>query len=147
MSVIFDSTCLIAFERIGKLDILNDIFTSILIPPAVKVEFGIHLDWLKVTNLDSSTLSDLLKMTLGKGEAEAIALALQTELPLISDDKQARAVAKQLGIKVKGALGILVEAKRSGAINEIRPIIDDMEIDGFRISAALRKEVLLIARE
>jgi predicted nucleic acid-binding protein len=146
-TVISDSTCLIAFERIERLDILPRLFTTVFIPPAVDSEFGQQFDWLHVAQLDSSTLSDLLKMTLGKGEAEAIALSIQLGAQLITDDKQARSIAEQLGIEVKGALGTLVEAKRAGILDSISPIIVELETNGFRISKALREEVLRIANE
>lgn len=46
--VVPDSTCLIAFERIGTLDMLTRLCDKAVIPPAVAREFGVDLPWLKV---------------------------------------------------------------------------------------------------
>jgi predicted nucleic acid-binding protein len=46
--VVSDSTCLIALERIGRLDLLPAVFEQIWIPPAVAAEFGAPLPWLRV---------------------------------------------------------------------------------------------------
>lgn len=146
-TVVPDSTCLIALERIGKLDILPDLFSRVAVPPAVDLEFGVRPEWLTVESLVSATVSDLLKITLGEGESEAIALALQLNCRLISDDKQARSTAEQLGIKVMGTLAVLIEAKRKKLIDEMKPVLDDLNAQGFRMSKQLYDEALLIADE
>ncbi|MGD9561416.1 MAG: DUF3368 domain-containing protein [Pyrinomonadaceae bacterium] len=145
--VISDTSCLIAFERIDRLDILPGLFDTVFIPPAVDAEFGKQFEWLKVQRLTSQRLSGLLSATLGKGESEAIALAVQLDSLLLTDDKQARAAAEQLGLIVKGVMGVLIAAKESGHLAKIRPLIDDLETNGFRISRPLREEVLRVAGE
>jgi predicted nucleic acid-binding protein len=145
--VISDTSCLIAFERIDRLDILPGLYETVCIPPAVDVEFGKQFEWLKVEQLISHRLCGLLNLTLGKGESEAIALAVQLECFLLTDDKQARAMAEQLGLTVKGVLGVLIAAKGSGHVAKVKPIIDDLETNGFRISRSLREEVLRVAAE
>lgn len=145
--VISDTSCLIAFERIDRLDILPGLFENVFIPPAVDAEFGKGFEWLKVEYLASQGLSRLLNATLGRGESEAIALAVQLDSLLLTDDKQARAAAEQLGLTVKGVMGVLIAAKESDYIAEIRPLIEDLETHGFRISRALRDEVLRITEE
>lgn len=145
--VISDTSCLIAFERIDRLDILPGLFETVFIPPAVDAEFGKHFEWLRVEHLASERLSRLLNATLGKGESEAIALAVQLDSLLLTDDKQARAAAEQLGLVVKGVMGVLISAKQSGHIAEIKPLINNLETNGFRISRALRDEVLRVTGE
>ena len=145
--VISDTSCLIAFERIDRLDILPALFEAVFIPPAVDAEFGKKLEWLRVERLASERLSRFLNATLGKGESEAIALAVQLDSLLLTDDKQARAAAKQLGLTVKGVMGVLIAAKGSGHIAEIKPLIDGLEANGFRVSRPLREEILRIAGE
>ena len=145
--IVSDSTCLIVFERIGRLDLLPGLFATVAIPPAVDAEFGRRLEWLEVIELGSAHLSDVLNITLGKGEAEAIALSIETNCPLITDDKQARATAERLGIGIYGSMGLLIKAKQAGIIDRIKPIIDEMETNRFRISRALREEVLRLVGE
>jgi uncharacterized protein len=104
--VISDTSCLIAFERIDRLDILPGLFGTVFIPPAVGTEFGKQFEWLQIEHLVSERLSRFLNATLGKGESEAIALAVQLDSLLLTDDRQARAAAEQLGLTVKGVLGV-----------------------------------------
>lgn len=145
--IVSDSTCLIGLERVGKLNILPALFDSVMIPPEVEIEFGGKFEWLKVEYLKNNLLSAALQMVVDAGEAEAIALASEKNCLLISDDKQARAVAKRLGVKVIGTVGILIRAKQNGIISEIKPILDNLESNDFFISRALRQEALKIAGE
>jgi hypothetical protein len=50
-AVVTDSTCLIALERLGQLDILPSLFEPIYALPEVSREFGTSLPWLKVVDL------------------------------------------------------------------------------------------------
>jgi uncharacterized protein len=146
-SVVSDSTCLIVLERAGSLEVLPALFDAVMIPPEVEREFGGKLDWLKVENLTNYPLAAALQMVVDSGEAEAIALASEKNCLLISDDKQARAAAKLLGVSVIGTVGILIRAKQNGVIAEIKPILDALAANDFFISRALREEALKIAGE
>ena len=145
--IVADSTCLVALERVGNLMLLPDLFSPVSIPPAVNSEFGRQFDWLEVVELKTSHLADALKMTVGKGESEAISLASETNRLLITDDKQARAYAKRLGVDVIGTIGLLIRAKQAGIILEINPILDALDVNSFFISRALREEALKIVGE
>lgn len=145
--VVADSTCLIGLERIGELDILPALFDSVMIPPEVGREFGGSFEWLKVENLKNNFLVDALQMVVDAGEAEAIALASEKNCLLISDDKQARAAAKRLSVKVIGTVGVLIRAKQNGVIKALKPILDDLEANDFRIGQALKEEALKIVGE
>lgn len=123
------------------------LFTVVTIPRAVDAEFGRKLEWLEVVELTSSHLSNALKITLGKGEAEAIALSVQMNCRVITDDKQARSTAETMGLRVVGAMGLLIRAKQAGIVDKIKPIIEDLEENRFRIGRALREDVLQIAGE
>lgn len=86
-------------------------------------------------------------MAVGPGESEAIALAVEIERQLITDDKQARAAAKRLGVSVIGTVGLLIRAKNAGLVKEIKPILDSLETNKFYLSQALRAEAIDIAGE
>ncbi len=146
-AVVADSTCLIGLERVGKLDVLPALFVSVMIPPEVGREFGGKFAWLKIENLKSNLLATALQTVVDVGEAEAIALASEKNCLLISDDKQARAAAKRLGVKFIGTVGVLVRAKQNGIITEIKPILDLLEANNFFLSRALREEALKIVKE
>ncbi len=145
--IVCDSTCLIGLERIGRLDIITSLFEPICVPPAVDVEFNRQFDWLLPETIDNPSIVTVLEMLVDLGEAEAIALAKEKDFLLVTDDKQARAAAKRLGVKVIGTVGVLVRAKNAGVIDEVKPIIDQLAAVGFRIGRLLRDEALQIARE
>lgn len=123
-AVVSDSTCLIGLERVGELNILPALFKPVMIPPEVEREFGSSFAWLQVENLTSNVLVAALRLVVDAGEAEAIALASEKSCLLISDDKQARATAKKLGVAVIGTVGVLVKAKQNGVISNVKPILN-----------------------
>lgn len=145
--VVSDSTCLIGLERTGNLGILSALFDPIMISPEVECEFGNQFSWLQAENLTNKALATALRLVVGAGEAEAIALASGKNCPLISDDKRARAAAKRLGVSVIGTVGVLVRAKQNGVISAIKPIPDDLELNSFFISHLLRGEALKLVGE
>lgn len=146
-AVVSDSTCLIGLERIGELNILLSLFDPIMIPPEVEREFGSNFSWLQTENLAGSLLVAALRLAVDAGEAEAIALASEKSCLLISDDKQARAAAKRLGVSVIGTVGVLVRAKQNGVVSAVKPILDELELNSFFISRALREEALKLVGE
>ncbi|MBI2527302.1 MAG: DUF3368 domain-containing protein [Candidatus Rokubacteria bacterium] len=58
------------------------------------------------------------------------------------DDADGRRVARAMGLRVTGVLGVLVEAKYRGVVPNVRPILDAMSNEGFWLSEALQRVVL-----
>jgi hypothetical protein len=96
--IITDSGCLIALERIDRLDILPSFFGEVWLPPAVSQEFDRALSWLQVVVPKDQGMVAALKLSIDDGEAEAIALAYEYRFRLIVDDLQAQKVAQRLGL-------------------------------------------------
>ncbi len=143
-----NSTCLVGLERIGRLDILPQVFPVIFTPPAVQMEVGITADWLTVQAVQDSTAIAVLRTQVDIGEAEAIALALELEeVVIILDDRKARRLAEQLGLRVTGTIGMLLRAKHQGVVTEVKPLVMALEQVGFRLTEALIKGVLRLAGE
>jgi len=156
--VISDSSALISLLSVEKLDILGKLFETVMIPEAVYNEVFnkkvSNLDLKKTKFLQIEKVTDrkmvkLLKMQLGYGESEVIALALEKGIDrVIIDDKQARKVADKLGLKVIGTLGILILAQEKQVIKEVRPLVlSMMEKINFRIDRALLNKILGILNE
>jgi len=105
--------------------------------------------FLQIEKVTDRKMVKLLKMQLGYGESEVIALALEKGIDrVIIDDKQARKVADKLGLKVIGTLGILILAKEKQVIKEVRPLVlSMMEKINFRIDRALLNKILGILNE
>jgi predicted nucleic acid-binding protein len=147
-----NSSPLIALSAIGRLELLPALFESVLIPPAVAVEIGPLVStssrWLRVRPLERLRPAAVVRRTLGPGETEALALALEVRPDrLILDDLPARRLAEALGLPIIGTLGIVLAAKRRGLIASIRPLLDDLVSQSFFITAELIQELLESADE
>jgi predicted nucleic acid-binding protein len=143
-----NSTCLIALERIGQLGLIPRVFPNVYAPAAVRDEVGVVIPWLTAKEATNASTVAVLKTQLGDGEAQAIALALEAPgIEVILDDKKARRIARQLGLRVIGTVGILLRAKRRGLVPAIRPFLQAIQAAGFRLSPSLYNEALRIAGE
>jgi len=160
MRVVCNSSVIIALSYIKKLDILWKIFKEIFVPEAVYEEVclkgkdrvgskelskAIKEKLIRVAKPRNRLLVTSLVDPLGHGEAEAIVLALELSSNYICiDDKKARQKAKQLGLSVKGTLGILWLALKHGIINqkEFFESLDLLEEFGFRISRKIVMDLL-----
>ena len=143
-----NSTCLIALERIDRLDLLRRSFGRVVIPPEVQHEIGLAFSWLEVQQTVNSGLFSALRLSLGDGESAAIALAV--ELPdaaILLDDLKARRIASRLGIPVIGTVGLILRCKRLGLLPEVSPIIYKLQSAGFHLSKRLLRQALLSAGE
>nr|BAL57698.1 hypothetical conserved protein [uncultured Acetothermia bacterium]BAL59382.1 hypothetical conserved protein [Candidatus Acetothermum autotrophicum] len=145
--VVTNSTCLISLERIGQLDLLPALFEPVFIPPKVQEEFGSMRAWLVEQAPQNAALVMALKQLVDVGEAEAIALAFEQKTTLVLDDRKARQVAKRLGVRIIGTVGILVRAKKQGILASIRPQLEALKNVGFRITPELEQEALRLANE
>jgi predicted nucleic acid-binding protein len=145
---ITDSTCLIAMQRIGQLDILSQVFSTVIAPEAVREEVGIPIPWLDIRTPGNLAVVSALRTQLDDGEANVIALALELgDVSVILDDKKARRIARQMGLRVIGTVGILVRAKRKGVCGQVKPMLDALDNAGFRMTKSLRHEALRLSGE
>lgn len=148
-AIISDTSCLIILTKIGELDLLHQLYTKVTITQDILLEFGEKLPaWIEVRHVKDPYRQKLLEMQIDKGEASAIALALEmAENILILDDWKARKVAEQLSLPVTGTLGVIIKAKKNGIIPTIRPYLDKMKKTNFRISEELEQLALEEANE
>jgi predicted nucleic acid-binding protein len=85
----------------------------------------------------------LLSDYLDKGEASAIALALELKnCTLILDDLKGRKEAEKLGLRYTGTLGILYKAKQRGIIAKLKPCLEQLQGAGFRIAKPILEDLL-----
>jgi uncharacterized protein len=148
VTVVCNATPLINFAAINRLDILQAVFSQIVIPQAVcdettvsgfpASEFvlqAIAAKWLQVQAV--SSIAANIPPELDQGEREAITLALETGEPQIL-----------LGLQVIGTLGILLLAKKRGIITQVQPVLDGMINHGqYWVSRPLYEQVLRQAGE
>jgi predicted nucleic acid-binding protein len=147
IAAVVDSACLIGLERIGRLDLLTSLIEPVFVPPAVETEFGLPLNWMTVETPKDRGMVAALRLVVDPGESEAITLAYEKGLRIILDDRKAREVAQRLGLPVTGTVGLLLKAKQEGMVSAIRPLLDELAANQFRIADALRAEALRLAGE
>lgn len=157
MIVISDATPIISLIKINKLNILEGLYGKIIIPKGVYDELTINIDYQKEidiinkseffqieiveSNLSLSLLQKQLKLDLGESEAIVLENNIEADL-IIIDGRKARRIAKDMSLKVTGTLGILVEAKYRGLIEELKPLLDILIDNNIRISNKLYKNIV-----
>lgn len=160
MIVISDSTILIGLVKIGKLDLLKEIFSKVYIPGEVfkeVVERGKgkpgskdikEAAWIEPKSVKDKIQVSFLLGSLEKGEAEVLVLAREMNADLILlDEEKARKSAVIAGFEIMGLLGLFILAKNLGLIHEVRPLVDKLMIKKFRISDKIIEKTLKKAGE
>jgi uncharacterized protein len=156
MRIVSNTSPLINLAWVGKLDLIPQLYGSIMIPEAVWNEIVIKGEgqpgaeevksssWITVKPVCNLELVQSFRQELDAGEAEAIALALENEADLLlMDERLGRETATYFGLRVLGVIGILVEAKSKGKTTQIKPALDHLQsMAGFYISASLYERIL-----
>jgi predicted nucleic acid-binding protein len=142
--VISDTSCLILLHKIGELDLLRTVYSSVLTTPEVAEEFLEDLPiWIRIESAKDKKYQNFLETQIDRGEASAIALATESEDSLLLlDDLKARLLAQKLNLKFTGTLGVIHKAKQIGAIEKVKPLIEKLIATNFRISENIIEEML-----
>jgi uncharacterized protein len=164
MIVVSDTSPITNLAAIRQLELLQQLYVSIVIPTAVFNEMaGVDkivpgaievqtLPWIqKISVVDFQQVRELqtIQDNIDLGEAEAIVLALELKADLLlMDERRGRALATSCGINVIGLLGILLQAKHKGLVTAVKPLIDQLraEVD-FGVSEKLYIAILESAGE
>ncbi|MEA5449299.1 DUF3368 domain-containing protein [Leptolyngbya sp. CCNP1308] len=156
MRVVSNTSPLSNLAVIGELGLLQKIYSKILIPPTVYDELirfqaiqpiisnVIEARWLEVQTPQNTQIIQTLNQLLDPGEAAAIALAVDISADrLLIDERLGRSIASQYNIKIRGILGILVNAKHQRLIPATKPLLDRLLFEaGFRIGQTLYDRIL-----
>ncbi len=152
MKAVFNSSPIIFLTKLGIIEAAIDLFDRIDIPSLVYseirqkpdasaevVEDLIKKRSVSVSKAKNERFVGALGRRLGKGEAEAIALSIETGANLvILDDHAARVEAMRLGLSVKGTLGIVRRLMENGSFeSDLEELFINMKAMGFRIRAEL----------
>jgi uncharacterized protein len=152
--IICNTSPLQYLHQLGAIELLHTIVGRVTVPEAVLQELlvgkavGIDvpdisgLDWMEIRRPASERVLPLVN-DLGPGETEVLMLALESpDAIVVLDDKLARFVAETIGLRLTGTLGILRDAKLAGAIPQIKPLLDRLDLLGFRLAPHTRAAVL-----
>ena len=157
--IICNTSPLQYLHHLNQLELLPRLTQGIIVPDAVVAELaagaasGIdlpqptQLEWCTIRTPKSVSVLPLVS-GLGAGEIAVLALALEADDALVVlDDAQARFRAERLNIALTGTIGLLLDAKRAGLINAVRPLLDDLQRLRFRLSTSIRQMALELAGE
>ena len=157
MILVADCSALVALSVCGSLNLLEQLFASIVVPETV---------YLEATRPDKKQAQALKAFLQGKvrqvnmqtyvfldayadaGETEAMLLYKQLSADkLLIDDKRGRKVAKINQISTIGSLGVLLVAKEKALIVEVAPLLQQIEQSDIYLSPDLIATVLELAGE
>lgn len=156
---ITNTSPLFYLHRIGKIDLLPKLFYEIWTPTAVVLElqegqqFGYdapiveEYQWLTVVN-PRTTPSEWFALDLGPGELATMALALEyPDRIVILDDQLARKIAQAAELEVWGTLRILLEAKQRDLLEQITPLLTNLQEAGMWLSEDIIRRIAALAGE
>lgn len=155
--VVSNTTPLISLGEIGLLDVLRQLYGTVIISSTVLTEYqrgrAAHpqrpdlqgVPWVTVL---AAPTDPLVPSSLDAGERDAIALARALQAArILLDERAARAVATRLGLTVTGSAGVLLAAKQRGIIPLVKPHLDQMVAQGRHIGPTVYEQVLRQAGE
>jgi predicted nucleic acid-binding protein len=109
-------------------------------PPAVRAWVAAPPAWLRVNEAPPAADTALNRLDPGEREALTLAEGRGADLVLLAE-REARAVARQRGLRVAGTLGVLEAAAERGLI-DLPAAVERLRRTNVRLSPALLKAFL-----
>ena len=144
-----DSGPLIALASLEQVTLLREHFAELLIPPGVEREImvqgagRVHARELGAALADGAArvvpvrnqllLARLRRPALSETDSEVIACALEAACTVVADDRALRTLALAEGVALIGTVGLLTHARLRGKIPALKPLLDQLVRDGFRL--------------
>lgn len=157
MTVLLDNTVLFNFSLIGRPELVRAAFVEqvgttdqVLQEMQDGVEIGkippCDWEWLVRVTLapGESVQFETFFEYLGLGEASCLAVAREQGYRLATDDKDARRLARQLGISLTGTIGILAILVKKGELTRVEGdrLLQEMVAAGYRAPLATLEDML-----
>ena len=151
MIVVCDTSPVNYLVLIDEIDLLPQLFTTVVLPAGVLAELQHPRTpprvaswarevppWVRVI----SPKGPVEDVGLGRGEAEAITIAMQVAADVVLiDERKATVVARHRGLLVTGTLGVLALAAESKLV-DLEASIGRLLETNFRASPALIDDIL-----
>lgn len=165
LKVVSNASPLIYLSKIGKLEILHDMFDTIYVPgsvakeilrgkdlpygfaSAMEVEDAIDTGWVRVIELETDEHDAAEKYSrdpgIHPGEADVLAIGHRFDI-LLLDDLGARTFAKALGFDIVGTIGLILQAYDVGSMSfaEFEECLDDLEYHNFWLRPHLKRRIM-----
>lgn len=157
MILVADCSALIALSTCNTLELLEQLFSSVVVPDAVYHE-ATQPNRKEARQLKTYLQDKVRKVDMQNyvfldgfadaGETEAMVLYKQISADkLLIDDQRGRSVAKLNHISIIGSLGVLLVAKQKGLVKEVAPFLLTLEKSELYLSKQLIATVLELAEE
>ena len=154
--VISDAGPIISLAIIDRLEILNNLFEEVFIPKAVWEEVSrdqtlVYYD--RIAEFFEPRVKEIsgfneLTFVMDYGESESVILYKEMHATyLLIDDKKARNIAENLGIRCIGTIGILSKAREKNLIKELRPLFEVFVKNDRYYSMKLLNTILELHKE
>ncbi len=161
MKVIADASILIHLSAIGRFHLLKELFKAVVIPEGVYTEVvidgwglsgsletsqAIRAGSIKVNQvMDKEKIkekSQEYKVSTSNAEVIQLGKEINAEV-VLADEEEVREAAEATGFRVRGCLGILMEAVKNKAVSPQQAIadIDSLVKSGYRVSDDIVNEV------
>lgn len=161
--IICNSSPIIALFSIKQLSLLPELFDAIYVPQAVHTEVTrgnesaegvaqlghvLQTPPFRLYQVENREAVYRLYGKLHLGEIEVVMAAKELSVnEVLLDDLPARKLAQTFLLQPLGTLGILILAKKEGKMPVLKPLLDQLIGNNFRVSAALYEQVLRYAGE
>ncbi|PID64276.1 MAG: DUF3368 domain-containing protein [Gammaproteobacteria bacterium] len=159
--IVADTGPLIALSTLELLSELTQLFEEVYVPGAVidealcskhkpgaaGIALALKQGWIKRSQVTQTATLKKLSLLLDAGESEALSLAKELGAIVLIDERKGRRVAKAHDIPIIGTAAVLVKAKRMGKIAYVKPLLEQLTEQGYRLNAQLVKHILIACDE
>jgi len=157
--IVSDTSPLLNLALVDRLDILESQFDAVTAAERVWDELAageegldalrdLHeREFLRIVEVDRTSLFVEFAVELDEGEAAAIAHAVENDADLLLvDEREGRRVARRHDLDVTGVVGVLLRGAHDGSV-DIERELDALRDAGFWLSDELYAEIVESARE
>lgn len=150
MVAISDTTALICLSKISALWLFSALADKIIVARSVMDEIAQKSDGVandiksnpmfEIKSAKNQKLFREIAMFLDAGESESMAIALELKGILVIDEKKGRTIAKDLGVKTIGTVGLIALAFKKGMIDSQKAVetYEQLGSVGFRTTDELK---------
>jgi predicted nucleic acid-binding protein len=156
---VVNASPIILLSRVGELELLRAVARVVCVPTLVIREVDAKggsdpasqaleaASW--VTRIDAGHVpATIAAWNLGAGESAVLAVASSTPVAhAILDDREARRCAAALGVPAFGTIGVVLRARRAGAVPAVRPILERLVGAGMYVTPELLDAAAAIVGE
>lgn len=153
MIVVSDTSPICYLLLINQIEVLPALYKVVIIPQIVADELGASESppivkswiaqpppWLEIQPTELPQTIELERLDPGERDAILLAEHLKADL-VILDDKPARQIAVERGLKIIGLLGIMKDAAKAGLL-DLEMTFEQLRDAGFWVSPSLLERLL-----